>query len=329
MGFSLSLLFGFLPMFLYAGFVYWLDRYEKEPKALLGGVFIWGAIVAAGGAFFINTLLGLGIYLFSSSETFTELTTSVIIAPIVEETLKGLAVLVVYLVFTSEFDSILDGIIYAAIAALGFAATENVYYIYNLGFVKGQYDGLLAMTFVRVILVGWQHPFYTAFTGIGLAIMRMNRDPKYKIAAPVLGWCIAIFLHSLHNILAHLLSGISGLLVGTVVDWSGWLFVFFVAILALRNEQANLAVQLKEEVTIGTISPEQYQTACSAWAQSQAGVRAMLSGRYRTTRRFYQTAAELAHKKRQLSLMGNENGNSQMIERLRQALIDLSPVAGP
>lgn len=327
MGFSLSLLFGFLPMFLYAGSVYWLDRYEKEPKVLLGGVFIWGAIVAAGGAFFINTLLGLGVYLFSSSETFTELTTSVFIAPIVEETLKGLAVLVVYLVFTSEFDSILDGIIYAAIAALGFAATENVYYIYSLGFVKGQYDGLLAMAFVRVVLVGWQHPFYTAFTGIGLAISRMNRHMKYKIAAPVLGWCIAIFLHSLHNILVHLLSGISGLFVGTFVDWSGWLFIFFVAIMALRDEQANLAAQLKEEVTLGTISSEQYQTACSAWAQSQAGIRAVLSRRYRKTRRFYQTAAELAHKKRQLSQMGEEYGNSQLIERLRQDLIALSPVA--
>jgi RsiW-degrading membrane proteinase PrsW (M82 family) len=329
MGFSLSLLFGFLPAFVYAGLVYWLDRYEKEPKVLLGGVFIWGALVAAGGAFFINTLLGLGVYLFSDSEKFTAITTSVFIAPIVEETLKGLAVLVVYLAFTSEFDSILDGIIYAAIAALGFAATENVYYIYNLGFVKGQYNGLLAITFVRVFLVGWQHPFYTAFTGIGLAITRMNRDPKIKITAPVVGWSIAIVLHSLHNILANLLSGISGLLVGTMVDWSGWLFILFVAILALRNEQVNLAAQLKEEVALGTISPEQYQTACSAWSQSQAGIRALLSGRYRITRHFYQTAAELAHKKRQLSQMGEEYGNSQIIERLRQDLIDLSPAACP
>lgn len=329
MGFTFSLLLGFLPMFLYAGFVYWLDRYEKEPKILLGSVFIWGAIVAAGGAFFINTLLGLGVYLFSNSETFTELTTSVLIAPIVEETLKGLAVLVVYLVFTSEFDSILDGIIYASITALGFAATENVYYIYSLGFAKAQYDGLLAMTFVRVILVGWQHPFYTAFSGIGLAIARLNRDMKIKIAAPVVGWCIAIILHSLHNTLAHLLSGITGMLVGSIVDWSGWLFILFITFLAQQNEKANLVAQLKEEVGLGTISSEQYRIACSTWAQSMAGIRALLSGRYRITRRFYQIAAELAHKKRQLNQLGEENGNSQMIERLRKDLADLSPVTYP
>ena len=329
MGFFLSLLLGFLPMLAYAGFVYWLDRYEKEPKILLGGVFICGAIIAAGGAFFVNTLMGVGIYLFSNSESFTELTTSVLIAPIIEETLKGLAVLVVYLVFISEFDSILDGIIYAAITALGFAATENVYYLYNLGFVKGQYTGLLVMAFIRIILVGWQHPFYTAFTGIGLAITRLNRNIGIKVAAPLAGWSIAIFLHSLHNTLAELFTGIPGLLFGTMVDWTGWLFIFIVVILALKNEQSNLVIQLKEEVTLGTISPEQYQVACSAWSQSQAGIHALISGRYKNTRRFYQTAAELAHKKRQLSQLGDESGNGRMIERLRKDLADLSPIAYP
>jgi RsiW-degrading membrane proteinase PrsW (M82 family) len=329
MGFILSLLLGFIPMFVYAGFVYWLDRYEKEPKVLLGGVFIWGAIVAAGGAFFVNTILGVGVYLFTNSASFTELTTSMLIAPIIEESLKGMAVLVVFLVFTSEFDSILDGIIYAAITALGFAATENVYYIYNLGYVKGQYDGLLAMAFVRNILVGWQHPFYTAFTGIGLAITRLNRNSGIKIAAPLAGWCTAIFLHSLHNTLAELLSGIPGLLVSTMVDWTGWLFIFIVVILAIKNEQSNLVTQLKEEVTLGTLSSAQYEIACSAWAQGKASIRAVLSGRYQVTRRFYQIAAELAHKKRQLSQMGDECGNSQMIEHLRKDLAGLSPVAYP
>ena len=43
--------FGFVPMLLLAAFVNWLDRYEKEPILLLGGVFLWGAVVAAGSAF--------------------------------------------------------------------------------------------------------------------------------------------------------------------------------------------------------------------------------------------------------------------------------------
>ena len=39
MAFLGALFFGFVPMFIYAAFVNWLDRYEKEPKLLLGAAF--------------------------------------------------------------------------------------------------------------------------------------------------------------------------------------------------------------------------------------------------------------------------------------------------
>ena len=44
-----SFFFGFAPMFLFAAFVNWLDRYEKEPKLLLGAAFAWGVVIAGGG----------------------------------------------------------------------------------------------------------------------------------------------------------------------------------------------------------------------------------------------------------------------------------------
>ena len=139
----LSVFFGFVPMFFFAYLVYWTDRYEREPLFLLGGVFLWGAIVAAGAAFLVNTILGLGIYTITASEAITDLTTGTMVAPLVEESLKGFAVLIVFLVFHKEFDSILDGIIYASIAALGFAATENVYYIYNYGYAESGFSCVL------------------------------------------------------------------------------------------------------------------------------------------------------------------------------------------
>lgn len=37
-----ALFFGFIPCFFFAAILYWLDRYEKEPKLLLIGVFLWG-----------------------------------------------------------------------------------------------------------------------------------------------------------------------------------------------------------------------------------------------------------------------------------------------
>ncbi len=67
MALIISLFFAFVPAFLMAMFVYWLDRYEKEPLALLGGAFFWGAVVAAGGAFVINTIFGYSIYALTGS----------------------------------------------------------------------------------------------------------------------------------------------------------------------------------------------------------------------------------------------------------------------
>ena len=125
MAFLVSLFFGFVPMFLYSAFVYWVDRYEKEPKALLGAAFFWGVVIAAGGAFIINTLFGVGIYIFTNSEAAADFGTTSIVAPFVEEILKGMAVGIVFLMFRKEFDSVLDGIIYGGIVGLGFAATEN------------------------------------------------------------------------------------------------------------------------------------------------------------------------------------------------------------
>ena len=140
---TVAILVSFGASFLFARFLLWFDRYEKEPFWLVLGVFLWGAIVAAGGAFLINSIFGLGVYLFTGSEAATGLTSSILFAPFVEEVLKGLAVLLVFLGARKHFDSVLDGIVYAGVAALGFAATENAFYIYSYGFLKraGQGSG--------------------------------------------------------------------------------------------------------------------------------------------------------------------------------------------
>lgn len=322
-----SIAMGFMPMLFFAWIVYWVDRYEKEPRLLLGLVFGWGAILAASAAFLVNSVLGLGIYLFTHSERLTDLTTGMLIAPIVEECLKGFAVLIVFMVFRSEFDSILDGIIYASITALGFAATENAFYIYTYGYHENGPLGILIMFVVRVFLVGWQHPFYTCFTGIGLAIARLSSRRTVKILAPITGLCAAILTHSFHNTLASVLPGLTGIAAGTLADWTGWLMMFLFILWALRREQRWIVTQLKEELALKLISPAQYRVACSAWRQTFSRMKALFGGQYRTTRRFYQVAAELAYKKQQRSTLGDEGGNSIIIENLRAELASLAPVA--
>ncbi len=321
-----SIFFGFVPMFLFAGFINWLDRYEKEPKMLLGAAFTWGVIIAGGGAYVINTVLGLGVYIVTGSEGATDFATASIIAPIVEESLKGLAVLVVFFLFYREFDSVLDGIIYGGITALGFAAIENVLYIYEKGYLESGWEGLWTLVFIRVILVGWQHPFYTAFTGIGLAVARLNRNVLVKIIAVLGGFAMAVTTHAFHNTFGGLIGGLEGLALGTFVDWIGWFFMLLFIIWMVLHERNILKRRLQDEVSNGLISPAQYRTALS-FAQTGARLNAMTSGSYFATSRFYQVCGELAHKKEQFAKLGDERGNKAIIEKLRGELAQLAPQA--
>jgi len=314
-----AIFFGFAPALLFAGFLNWLDRYEKEPKLLLGAVFVWGFVIAAGGAFIINTIGGIGVYLFTESESATDLVTASVFAPIVEESLKGLAVLIVFLFFRKEFDSVLDGMIYGGVVALGFAATENAFYIYDRGFSEGGWGGFWFLVFVRVILVGWQHPFYTAFTGIGLATSRMSRNPLVKIIAPFVGLGVAMLTHSFHNTFASLVGGFEGLAAGTFLDWTGWLVMFIFTLWMISRESRLLPKHLQEEVNGGRMTAAQLRKAANPFGSSFA----FLSGR--AAARFYQVCGELAHKKEQYFIHGDEGGNVAVIEKLRAELAMLSP----
>jgi protease PrsW len=326
MPFLVSLFFGFVPMFMFAALINWLDRYEKEPKLLLGAAFLWGVVIAGGGAFILNTAFGLGIYALTGSEGAAEFGTTSIVAPIIEEGLKGLAVLVVFLMFRNEFDSVLDGVVYAAVTAMGFAAIENVLYIYRNGYLESGWEGLWTLVVIRVILVGWMHPFFTAFTGIGLAIARMSRNVLVKIIAVPTGYAIAVTVHAFHNTFSGLIGGVEGFVAGTFVDYLGYAAMIVFIIWMIVYERNILKRNLRDEVTNGLISQKQYNSATSFF-QTNAHLSALTSGTYRSTARFYQVCGELAHKKEQLAKVGDENGNTKIIETLRAELTQLAPQA--
>ncbi len=315
----LSACLGLIPMLLFAAYVNWLDRYEKEPKWLLVSAFLWGAVIASTLAFVINTLTGFGIYLLTASEPFVNLSTSVFIAPLVEESLKGMALLGLFFAFRNEFDSLLDGAVYGGMIGLGFGATENFYYIYAYGYQEEGWAGLWGMAFIRVVLVGWQHAFYTAFSGIGLARTRLSRSSFLRLLFALGGFTLAVLTHAVHNALAFLAGWWTVLL-----DWAGWAGMLVLILLFIRQEQRLLKKHLREEVELGTLSSFQYFTAISALARAQASWNAFANRNLPATRRFYQLCAELAHKKEQLERVGEEQGNSRIIAGLREELKRLS-----
>lgn len=323
---GLSVLFGIVPMVLYASVLTLFDRYEKEPPLLMLGVFLWGLIVAAGSALILNTVFGVGLFLFSGSEGLANLGTAVISAPLVEEFVKGLAVLAVFVYFRHEFDSILDGVIYGSLVGFGFAAAENISYIFQ-GFLGAGFEGLVFLVFVRAILIAFLHATLTAFTGIGFAVARLNKG-VLRFAGPVFGLTVAIAAHAFHNLLASLGSELLCLF-GSFIDWAGFFGMFLFILYLVWRESKIMREHLADEVKRGHLSQAQYATAISVLGQLGARWGALAGGRWRAASRFYDLLGELAFKKHQLARLGaaEEHQAEAAIEKLRGQITALSTQA--
>jgi RsiW-degrading membrane proteinase PrsW (M82 family) len=323
-GITLSILFGIIPMAILAALLTLFDRYEKEPPLIMLGVFLWGFFIAAGVSIIFNTIFGVSLFVVTGSEGLANIGAAVLSAPIVEETAKGLAVLVVLIYFRNEFDSILDGVLYGSLVGFGFAAAENINYIFT-GFLAAGAEGLAQLVFVRVVLIPFLHATLTSFTGIGLAVGRLNKG-FLRFGAPVLGYLAAIFFHFTHNLLASLGSPLLCLF-GSALDWLGFLGMFAFILILVWREGKVMREHLLEEVQLGHLTQQQYHSATSLVGQVSARWGAIAGGRWRQGANFYDALGDLAFKKYQLARLGpsREREAQAAIEKLRSRLGNLRP----
>lgn len=317
----LSLLAAIIPTIFYVALIYWVDRYEKEPLSLILAAFFWGAIPSIIAAFIFNTAFSIPFYLLS--EGFGDFVGASIIAPLIEESLKGFALLGIFFFRRHELDSPLDGIIYGAMVGMGFAMVENIFYfvsVYNeLGTTAWQVN-----IFMRAFLFGLNHALFTSMTGLGLAIARLSRSQAVRFVVPVVGWGAAVLLHAIHNASASM-GGLFCLLL-LISDFGGVLLTLIIIGWALWQESRWIKEYLAEEVEQGLLTPQQWQTASSTLGRTRHGLALFssqgLSG-YRAAARFYQRCAELAYKKHHYVLF-NHGQDQERATRLRAEITVLS-----
>jgi RsiW-degrading membrane proteinase PrsW (M82 family) len=266
----------------------------------------------------LNTLFSVGLLIITNDEYLSMGGTAIISAPLVEETVKGLAVLAVFVYFRHEFDSVLDGVIYGSMVGFGFAAAENVNYIAT-GFNEAGLEGLWFTAFVRVIAIGFLHATLTSFTGIGLAVARLNKGCLRWAAVPV-GYTLAVSAHALHNFMASL-GGLACLL-GSVMDWIGFLGLFILILFLGYHERQVLRQHLSEETIRGTLTQSQYHSACS-WSGQLLARFGLGSAQLNNL------CGELAFKKYQLARLGHleEREAQATIDKLRGEIWALSRAA--
>ncbi|HEX6383787.1 MAG TPA: PrsW family intramembrane metalloprotease [Anaerolineae bacterium] len=320
--FALSTIATVVPTIFYVGIIYWFDRYEKEPWWLLTAAFLWGAIPSIIIAFSFNTLFSIPLYLVAGDGAGEALAAS-LIAPPVEETIKGAALLAIFFWWRDEIDSPLDGIIYGAMVGVGFAMVENVFYFVNV-YNEGGPEAWGLNIFMRGIIFGLNHALFSSMTGLGIAIARMATSTLTRFLAPLLGWTIAMFLHFLHN--ASVSFGNLLCLVALVTDWGGvWLTVAII-VWALLQERRWIREYLVEEVRAGTLTLSQYETACSGRKRIRHNIRLLFSRgprAYGDAARFFQRCSKLAYRKHHFKLFG-DGASRQHTEQLRIEISDLS-----
>ena len=314
--------FGILQAVIYLLFIRAIDLYEREPLRYVIPVFLWGFAVATTVSLVFNTLFQLTLSSVTSVKT-ASFFTAVVEAPIVEESSKGFALLLVFFVSylvrrrsgLIEFAGVMDGIVYGAAVGFGFAIAEDLLYGIQYG----------PETFVvRRIFGGFAHASFTSVTGIGIGLIPWVQNRALKVILPLLGLCGAITLHSTFNLTATLLGPVAYLFLFLVV-----LAYVVVIVVWLYVERRAIREELRDEVPAGTITPQEYTILPSYFRRKGHYLGLVFTGKLGTwvrAHKLHSAAVDLAIAKR-LARRSGTAGSMDRVRMLRQRVIDLREVA--
>ena len=267
LGFFLAIMC-LVPLVIILAFLQFVDRFEPEPWWTKIAALLWGGGVAVFFAGITNGLAGVAVASATGSGAAGSVFEGVVAAPLGEEFLKALGVLVIVMMRRHRISSPLDGLVYAGYSAAGFLVVEDFSY-----FVITFYNGVLAETFIMRVLLGvFGHVMYTSCTGwaIGWAVTR-TRSIGAGIGVVTLGYLIAVTMHGLWNGSATISGSRGGFLVlyfiFQVPLFCGWLF--FVA-RTMRRERRDIAAGLMPYVNQGWILPSEVQMVCDPGSRRNA-----------------------------------------------------------
>jgi RsiW-degrading membrane proteinase PrsW (M82 family) len=185
------------PAVLWLSYFYLEDSLETEPKILIAKMFCAGALAIIPAAFLES------LTIWGSDRTLM----TVGIAPVIEECIK-FGVVFIWIYHDKEFDEPMDGIVYAASVALGFATVENVFYFYQSPAYVEMIKNINSSPFyflylLRSLLSMPGHAIDSAMFGFALGMAKFA-DKKHGISLIAKGLGLAIVFHAAFNALLDL-----------------------------------------------------------------------------------------------------------------------------
>ena len=169
------------------------ERRRREPWRSVLLAFAWGALGATTLSY-VGEVYGMGIAPFPAAVYGLPIL-SVVVAPLVEEAAKALGLFAI----RDRDPERHDGYIYGAAAGLGFAFTENLFYVGTAYVLAGEEAALLIAVF-RGIATVCLHAAATALTGYGVWRLKYGRNPLPLLVL----FPLAVGLHAAYNALASL-----------------------------------------------------------------------------------------------------------------------------
>jgi protease PrsW len=194
----------------------WLLYFHRKPGhnqrsfSNVARVFLWGCACTIP-TFVVENITGAGLRqdtLARSAEV-----SFLLIGPI-EEFFKLVAVWVA-IYRTSDFQEPIDGIVYAATAALGFACVENTIYMGLLG---------PAIVVPRALFATPAHVMFASMWGYSMGLARFKRDGELLTIAK--GFLTAAGLHGFYNFLVAVYPGTAMLSLIPLMAFMGWLMSY-------------------------------------------------------------------------------------------------------
>lgn len=226
-----------LPALVLLYFIYRKDDLRKEPSGQIWRAFFLGMLSAFVSIFFSSLLLLLGLYTEEPASAGEHLMDAFFGAALPEETAK-LVLLLLFLRRNPDFDEWVDGIVYAACLGLGFAALENVFYLFN------NLSDWAAVGTLRAFLSIPAHFFFAVTMGYFVSrasfgdSAKRNRNLALALICPVV-------LHTLYDF---------PLMLSQMMEVTGSLFFLFCGVyifMAVKSKEFYRAHHAKDAELMG------------------------------------------------------------------------------
>jgi RsiW-degrading membrane proteinase PrsW (M82 family) len=323
--------------------VNFMDRFEREPWFLRLAAFLWGALIAIPPALFIEKQVDTALQTVLPPGTSDVVRSALqgLNAGVTEETIKGIGLLLLFIILRDEFDNVTDGIVYGALIGAGFAMVENFSYFAT------QSHNILVFLIVGRIILGWLgHSTFTACFGAGLGYVRHTRVRWKQIVIPLLGYLIAVGLHSFFDFVdfqasaavqaapgneSVALFSLIAIIGDYIPPFLAQIGLLYVLIKSLAHEAAVIREFLSVEVSNGVVRVDEYPLLQNSFQRTRAERRVLRKSgiqQWMRVKALYQTEIGLAFRKwhvqmgdkPKLGYLQPEDAYRQRIARLRKEI---------